>query len=483
MLLAKAFGMLKFTTLENLTSFRGAEYRSRVEESYSFAKQAGEQSRDRVVLQNGWHCYVKASIIESYWLPKDEASAVDCLRFMHAYTQVANAVARRFGAVLLEVQGKVIHFILPSDVAEEGQIEKFAEVMINALYEALSVKYDEVIRGIKMTAEYGLSVLLTTDGDSIVSLGPSACSPAKRLVDTPAGSLDYRTKDGGVWQSVSLRRSSVTFSKSANFEELKGALAAAAEVAASAFDKGFEVTLSNLEEFYGEEAFVPFSRPVIVRGHYARADMDGFTAMAKEAFAALNQKESISKLVRYFQGATRKADETVQGFGSNKTIPLNWAGDCANFIILPHVDDTFEDSQKYLPAQVGATWFDAFDQSDYRWVLGVAGAEGEGASSGNVLLATIEVGSLTFKIAAGWSVGGSLKAQEASGARNGDTVIPRQDFGKLNDYHSREFKRIVDTDFYRAPKLSASKLQAACASGLAYSGSSSFNPKPHAYCE
>lgn len=59
---------------------------------------------------------------------------------------------------------------------------------------------------------------------------------------------------------------------------------------------------------------------------------------------------------------------------------------------------------------------------DVKWVVGVAGGDGDEGANGMLLVAKIPLSSRSFLVGAGWSMGRSLDAQNAKGTRPHDTV-------------------------------------------------------------
>jgi hypothetical protein len=475
---------MKITNFEKLAARRG---RSREQYLEEFQRVHG---RDRTppeydsTTMKGWHLYINVKIVPKFWAPRDEQSSQRSLRFINAYAQIAQRVAKQFGAQVLEVQGKRIHFFLEKEIEDDTQIIALADALINVLYKSLKTFDAEVFRGLAAAADFGPTVGVNTIGsDSIISLGPAACSPAKRLNSTRSGHLMHRIALSNKWREIELLDRSIGGGYSSSQQDIIGGLMAEIEQAIPGYQAAsFEIRTNVAGSFYYEsKGFNPFEQATLIQGFFARADLDGFTAQIADAFDADNPDETIATLVTSFKETTNDVDRLLRNFGSNRVVQLNWAGDCANFIVLPELNEDFQDSRTYLPTIVGAQWHDEMSDDDRKWVLGIAGDDdANGASTdGTILLATIQLGSLKFRISAGWSVGNSLKAQEAAGSRNGDTVLHEKDHKHLNDVHCKGFTRLAGTEFYCAHKLSMAGIQAVCAAGASYTSTPEFSPKPY----
>lgn len=433
----------------------------------------------------GWHLYTNVKIVPEFWTPHDDQSAIRCLRFINAYVQISHMVARQFGARILEVQGKRIHFFLENDTKEVSEIISLADALVNVLYVDLNEFDSEVFRGVAAASDYGPAVGVHAFGsDSIITLGPAACAPAKQLNSTSGGCLKYRSTQNGKWIEVDLVDSSRGGTYSTTQRNIINQLQDKIEkVTSECRALEYEVLTDVSKRIYANEGeFNPFGQATLVQGFFVRADLDGFTAQIANAFDLSNPDETIADLLSCFRQTTNDVDFLLQNFDRNKVVQLNWAGDCANFVVLPEADESFGDARRYLPSVIGAQWHDELSDDNRKWVLGIAGDNDTNGIStdGAVLLATIQIGNLSFKISAGWSVGNSLKAQEAEGTNAGDTVLHQKDYKHLNKTYCENFSRLSGTEFYRAHILSMKTLQAASAASATYVSTSGFTPKPYA---
>jgi len=201
-----------------------------------------------------------------------------------------------------------------------------------------------------------------------------------------------------------------------------------------------------------------------------RADLDGFTAEVALAFE--HGEKAIIKVVERFTGLMKFSTLFAEAL-RYPVIPMPWAGDCANLIILPDlaVGESYTQARGHVPPEVAGEWHDQTEGQDQfqrkwrdllghsDWVVTMAGGDQEReGSNGFLLVASIQTGTRAFKIAAGWSAKRSLDAHGAAGLRKNDTVVPKVDYAALDGAYKPLFKKL-DSRFFRATKLSGRELR------------------------
>ena len=442
-----------------------------------------EYASSRPAIADGWHIYVKVRIPLRFWSPKNKSDVARVIKFIELFAKTANMVAEDFNIQLLEIQGKVLHFILEQSHTSPEEMRDFADALMNILYTTLNKFDQEINAGIAITADYGKAVLLTTKTASIISLGEAACRPAKRLSKTRSRTLEYYYENR--WHVDHIKILNEFEIQQKSWSNKYYDLRSRSEIAADTISKSDLDILfgKNVHSRFYEEGFNPFKQAATIQGFFARADLDGFTAKVKSAFGSSDIENSIVKVVAEFREITEKADNLILEFGEYKTLSLNWAGDCANFVVLPLEIETFESAQEYLPATIGARWHSKFKNgsTDCGWVVGIAGAPMiKQDIPGTITISTLKIDGLEFRIAAGWSVGESLRAQEVKGAIRRDTIINGDDYRQLDENHSRHFKALKNTKFFRANSLDRINLIQPALQKATYSTiSAPYIPKPY----
>lgn len=475
--------MNKFTNLQSIIQNRKEVFAEGFFDASSRSFAFKNYTSNPPVIADGWHIYVKVRIPLRFWSPKKQSDVARVMKFIELFAKTANMVADNFNIQLLEIQGKVLHFILEQPHARPEVIRRFANVLMNVLYPTLN-KFDrEINDGIAITADYGEAVLLTTNTASIISLGESACRPAKRLVHTRSRTLEYYYANQ--WHVDRIKILTPNELRQKPWSHIYNDLSSRGAILTETISKSDLDILfgENIHSRFYEEGFSPFQQAATIQGFFARADLDGFTAKVKSAFESSDSGESIGEVVKEFREITEEAENLITGFGEHKTISLNWAGDCANFIVLPLETEDFKFAQDYLPATIGARWHSKFKKSstDCGWVVGVSGAPMDQQDiPGTITISTLEIDGLNFRIAAGWSVGESLRAQEVEGAIKRDTIINADDYRQLDENHSSHFKALKSTNYFRANSLDLNKLIQSETQKAVYSTiSAPYIPRPY----
>ncbi|MBK8477263.1 MAG: hypothetical protein IPL39_13480 [Opitutaceae bacterium] len=435
----------------------------------------------------GYHIYGELKLAKKLSASENKEDAERCLRAIAAMTVLGEQCIKSEGGELFEAQGEIIHFFLPAETQndrETSRVLRFATAFSHRVYEVVRGIAGDGWGGFAMAADFGLTIVLTTTSQSIISLGTPANRPAKRLAEgVPSGTISIW--DGARWREHNvLDRSALNEEDRAtglNYESL------ANRIVSDLQRQDFSVRYLNAVT---EETPLPSSTnpPVAVYAHIVRADLDGFSKRVDSAFTADDGGVSITRLVVEFRAVVESAERILRSFKDNNHWQLPWAGDCLNAIILPKSGERFADSQSTLPANFGAHWHDSFRKSGISagWTIGVAGGDTglSQADCGHVLVASIPTSERDFPIAVGWGVEMALRAQETKGSRAEDTVIPAEDYRQLADILKELFSAAPDKRFYRAGGLTPSKVRDLAVKSLAVPvpttvGSSIPSPRPY----
>lgn len=444
----------------------------------------------RYAFETGFHVYGKLNLKLDLSAADDKKQAQRYLRVIQAYAVIADECARIQGALLLEVQGEVIHLLLPGEheVQTIDRLLSFCATFLQIVYAELQPLADDDWNSFVMATDHGKAVMIESgngDSDSVVSLGPAANQPAKLISKTTAGCLSIRSSTlGMVYDNVDRKKEWVEFDlrnppyvpqvrKYSNDQAFIVNTAAMRSAAAESLKKYafLEPDIRLITETELRVNTEPdIITPLQVQGFYMRADINGFTDDVQEAFN--KGPEAVKVLVERFT--------TLMGFAEafarsrrRIVIKLPWAGDCANMIMLTGQGRSYDYDRASVPATESADWHglsgekdtfgrgwrDLFLKSD--WAVAVAGGDKEKeGNDGFLLVASIQTRNRRFKIAAGWGARRSLDALDATGIGKRDTVVHEVDYSALSENFQQHFSR-VDSNFYKAHDLDKKKLNEA----------------------
>lgn len=285
----------------------------------------------------GWHFYSFLGIRPNVEKEGDADDARRLSSLYKNYTFAADMVARtaRKRCLILEHQGNVIHFFFPGKDYKIEDLRDFAR-RLTALVETYVLGYyeKEIIR-FAMASQFGQSIIIhapSPAGDdcavSIVSLGPCANYPAKRMVERLTNyECPWSWWNGVKWvteechvaddESRIIRESYVNDELHSKFDKVMGPGVELADERSGAEEKLSIVHDAN--NFGGRrESF------------FFRADMDGFTRKVDEAFKNNKTRELVLEFIRYMKLVEQW--EVQSAF--LRMIPHPWAGDCCNVEIV-----------------------------------------------------------------------------------------------------------------------------------------------------
>jgi hypothetical protein len=194
--------------------------------------------------------------------------------------------------------------------------------------------------------------------------------------------------------------------------------------------------------------------PLRTRGMCLRADLDGFTKAVEDAF----KKKKVGELVRQFTDVMRYPLEFAQKLG-RPLIELPWAGDCCNIFIQPGYLESVEEMRAVLPVEAGRCWhaiaYENGDGSKWRtllgsakWAVGMACGDSEEGGDGNAIVAEFPAAGRSFRVIVGWCGRRAKDAQETSGIKGDDVVVPLIDYQNLEEVFKPLFKPITSNYRY-----------------------------------
>lgn len=437
--------------------------------------------------ERGFHVYGELRLSLKMTAAEDTRDAQRYLSILQDYATIADACARETQAELLEVQGERIHLLMPCAGADRSAVDRligFSISFAQLVYAKISAKAGKEFQGFALAADHGDAlILLSGNGSngSIISLGPAANAPAKRLgteqdgsVKTPARHLALRSDilravqypaDAGEWTNVDLGQVAKVFERLVD-NRLTETLSRAATASLLLESQRGSREVNFVQSAYFMERDFATGQALKLSAFCMRADLDGFTKEVQEAFDSGN----IAALVQKFASILEFAKQ-FSAAPDRKIIQLPWAGDCANLIVLPkYAGESYEAAQMYVPAQLPAAWHSQVSGSDSakkpwtqtlgktRWAVGCAGGEVVDGSSPVILLATVHTGKRDFMVAAGWAVGRSSDAIGAEDVRGTDTVVPNEDYQALDSQLQDLFEKL-DSRFRISRGLTKDKVR------------------------
>lgn len=438
----------------------------------------------------GFHVYGELNLTLKLTAAKETSDAEKLLRILQEYTMIAEGCASASSAVLLEVQGERIHLLIPATSADESSVSellRFCIAFTNAVYSRIQKLAGEEFRGFKMAADHGRAILVASGAQangSIISLGPPANAPAKEMIrNGKAEHLRMRTKHftqigtsaaKTEWIDVKVHNPSTELTKYVSADLNKKFSDATTAFMNEIANQPVQVAFADMA-YMNTLGASPISKAMKVQGFKLRADLDGFSKQVEAAFA--KGEAGMAALLSRFAQIMNYPREFKARIG--RTIDLPWAGDCANVVILPTNFD-YDDAREYLPVKAAGEWhkqkagIDSAKRKwldhlgDAKWAIGIAGGDDKEGSNGYILIAPLTGRNRDFLVAAGWSVGRSLDAQECDGVAGDDTVMHNIDYAALSTSHSASFSAL-NSIFWISHDVTPEKLRASAVSTVAKS--------------
>jgi len=434
----------------------------------------------------GFHAYGDLGLNLRLAAPEEDHAADKYLEILEEYAHVAEDCALQADAALLEVQGERLHFLMPAPELTDDAILnllRFSIALTQTIYARIEPLAGRDWSGFKMAADHGRAIIISTgrDGeDSVVSLGPAANTPAKRLAHgVSAGHLALpkrltgrsRLLVGGVahrethaWTEINVKTPAQFLQPAVDVALLKRMKEAASGVPTHFSSQRPSVKWASADQFANTN-HATVADPIEVQGLCLRADLDGFSAQVQKAFDT-GSEQAIRALVERFMLIMQLPEHFAKRM-DRAIISLPWAGDCATQLILLKPGESYEDIRRFLPPTSSIAWQSSNGHPDQRleeirravqtarWSVGIAGGDEDEGSSGRMLVANIRTRTRTFLVAAGWNVRRSLDAQQASHVQAEDTVVHITDCEALSAEFRQVFHDLPDVAIFRRASLSA----------------------------
>lgn len=409
----------------------------------------------RYVPVTGWHVYGRLKIHNLLDAPSDSVSAKRLLEVLHLYFSCAESAAQRTGAVLLEMQGTIIHLLIPDQLADPTKTIKFSKAFIEGVYDKVKRKAGENFNGFAMAAYHGNAVIVRSNSsgvDSEVSLGNAANRPAKRLLTTPG------VPAGHLSLPVVTSETSQEREKWSDLDLLSGASTAATgdDSVARQVKAAFEAPQTDRIFNFSRQPFkagvnIASGDPIQTFAFCIKSDMDGFSKKVEDAWA----RGTVAELIADFDKSLKDADAYVKSFPS-PIIPLPWAGDCSTLIFPSNSVGEYLKSRELLPISAAIAWNNSVGVNSrfgnsVSWAHAFAGIDVGNASQGNTLVASFTGSRRTFVVAVGPGVKWARDGEQSPGLRGGEIAVFRpDDLNRLDERLKTHFSEFGRTNFVKA---------------------------------
>lgn len=410
----------------------------------------------------GYHIYCELRPVAAFEAA-DDGDAEDYVAVIEDYVRMGEEAARSYGLVLLELQGRVLHFFREGAETPENtnDVLDFSHEFTQSAYSQLRTDMKERWHGFATAFDHGDCILInerTQHTTSTVSLGPSANRPAKRLFSpSPAGHVSAPTRlvrhiqdSKEEWVDINLRNRIQSPSKAHRLMEKFAAL--------QHLPRNDAARITNFTARQGENIlhWTP-ENPLRVIGSAVRCDLDGFTKIIQNAFAAGDHQ--VAQVARSFKELMEYAE--IVASAHQPCIMLPWAGDCITFL-LPDTNELnvriprwLDFCMDWLASEVNGSASPltrSITMKPVKWGIGAARGY-----AGNLVVASTRVQANRFMIAAGWPSSTAKSAQES--AKGGEVAIQVEDHQQLNGAAKALFEQKNGDNFWVSSQVSREELK------------------------
>ncbi len=412
----------------------------------------------------GYHIYCELRPVKAFEATEDDDEAARFVSIIDQYAQMGSEAALTYGLVLLEFQGRVLHFFKEGEATQSNTdaVIDFVHEFTQSAYDELRDEMEADWHGFASAFDHGRCILLNQTSQltmSTVSLGPSANNPAKRLfslspagcVSAPSRLVGHLVKSTALWCDIDVKRSKESPSK--NREVLHEKFSKIRRIIQKTDQR-----IVNFSAHTGQNILhMNPENPLRLSGSVVRCDLDGFTALVEAAFDRGEQYVAI--IAQGFKDVMNYAE--IVANSHQPCIMLPWAGDCATFL-LPDDENPSHAIPRWLAFSMDwlASEIKGFKSpltvnqhlAGTKWGIGAAHGE-----SGNLVVASSVIQSEHFLVAAGWPYATSRNAQES--AKADQLAIDPADHKNQSIIVKSLFDKKNDTSFWWADHPSQEKLR------------------------
>lgn len=426
----------------------------------------------------GIHLYSELRPLESLQLA-DGGLAQKYLKVIEDYAHAGLQAAKLFGLELLELQNNVLHFHKEGPDLENTAFDalRFSYIFTKVLYETLAEDLGDHWYGFAICMDHGESIIVRrgqSSNSSAISLGPSANTPAKRLLygKTEAGHVEFPGswteellghKYHGPWYALNLRDRSTLpvldrFENADLESQLRNALNESLLTRSFSNPSATPFVLAQGNSLI-EQGNFSTDHPLSMRSICMRVDLDNFSATVKAAFQ--QGEAAVEAVAKGFLKILEFGDYyEKKHYG---VVRLPWGGDSVSFIIPPSADvqafrgkewvgfvEEWQSFAANTPDGRKNRWNSVFE--NVGWAIGMSYAE-----DGWCLVAPIETESRRFLIGAGAPLSLANDAQNLG--KRGEVVIHNSDYKAAYPIVRKLFEKIAATDFWKTKDITVEKIR------------------------
>lgn len=414
-----------------------------------FARAADLSASPSLMPANFWHIYIKLEFKKQYENADTKSDGKSFVRNVMRASAAVEEVVTSADGIVVEVQGSVIHCLLPDDTCNSTDVRTQCHSINNALH--LIFNDASRVEGWRMATDWGKTLLVSGrgihDDNSYVSLGNSANAPAKYLFAQLArGSeearslkrfmLAWRATSSSNWIHEHLgTQVNEEFRKvaSATFAEIRGKDFGVTSVLTKQARAAQDVRAQAAPvDSTGSTNGLSNGEPVVYFGWIMRADLDGFTARVEKCF---DDDLELLRLGERFQKIMDEAAEFADGH-DEILVQLPWAGDNFTAAVVFSEKDKYEDAIEEKLVQFSLDFSDALDDVAASaglsgWAQSIAGGNLHGNSVGNIYIGAVEFEGRRFLIGTGQGMGRSTQGFSDMNPGPGQLAVFEDDYALL----------------------------------------------------
>lgn len=396
-----------------------------------------------------WHVYLKLKFEEKYEKASCKGDAKVFLGNVGRAGYISELVAKSHAGMVSEVQGSMIHIVLPNS----SDIRQFAGELHIELEKHLG---NTKVGSWVMSAQSGLTLLVDAPGihgdNSIVSLGNAANSAAKHLYKqlaiTNEESRELKQNHiaiyEGSWRHLKLDdlviiTNSRTKERRILFEDV---------IKVEAHSRKAAVLDIHAQAAPLENGGSPSNdNPSAYFGWTMRADLDGFTKRVKDC---RDDPQAMLELAQSFRSIMYVAKDFADKHESN-LVQLPWAGDNFTAAVVFDKKDDYEEERPRGTVEFSLDFDDAMHEQTQElnlngWAQAVGGDTAHGNANGNIYIGSVSFDDRRFLIATGIGVGYTLQAFVDVEIDVKEVAIYAEDYNKLTEYYKAQFSPVAKHD-------------------------------------
>ena len=382
----------------------------------------------------GWHLYGDLRIHSRYVCAPDVAQRRQVMRALTRFGQIGLAVANKYRGQLLEHQGQRIHLWLPDEVADHAVVWAALSEIDTLVRAHVRPILPSGWKSYASSADHGHTVFVRStnlnSGDSIVSLAPSANRPAKELP---------KLSDCEIW----IAGKTLTPLPSPLGRDFYGRDAADPDSVEAQYGPPELLTEAAAAISKQRQGAIPDGAAPYF-GYVFRADIDGFSALVRQAF---QNRGLLQSLVLGFLDTTKQVTHYARTTPTEAFVQLPWAGDCCSLIAIHANHAEYSRARESKTAVIPIEFENSCGSSSVAkrfgnvgWAYSIAGGDVHGNQLGNMLISNIALGHRTFLIAAGKGVRRSLDAESQIPIGREEVALFSEDKACLQPHFSAPFQ-------------------------------------------